>query len=163
MTRYRVNNTQAEAKIAKEEAFRTSEADLPGRPGVIRFRAATGGAQSFGLLPERYRDDVRRARYVVYSYQTPIGWVRQDGTKTVPDVGYSLSTGQHQLIVQHAWGLRSFPARGREVVSPPSTHVQYGRERRLRSGGMDGHGETVQEHVDSSPDAARWFPGRDQS
>jgi hypothetical protein len=70
----------------------------------------------FGALPEGYRPQVAQARYVVWSYFTPIAWVNQDGTKTVPDVGYSATTGQHQMLVMSAWDLPvRYPARGREL------------------------------------------------
>jgi hypothetical protein len=53
---------------------------------------------------------------VVWSYFTPIAWVNQDGKKTVPDVGYSATTGQHQTLVMSAWDLHvRYPARGREL------------------------------------------------
>jgi hypothetical protein len=38
--------------------------------------------------------------FVVWSYDTPIGWVRKDGKRTVPDVRYSLTTSKHQGIVR---------------------------------------------------------------
>jgi hypothetical protein len=160
MTRYSVNNTQAEAKIFAEEIFRTSWVNIPDVGQVLRFSGMTGGAQSFGLLPTEHHDDARRARYVVYSYETPIAWVREDGTKVIPDIGYSPSTGQHQYIVRYAWCTDSprFPARGRQIVRPDATHVQYGRERRLRAGGMDGVGNTISDLVNDSPDAMHWRP-----
>jgi hypothetical protein len=41
--------------------------------------------------------------YVVFSYQTPIGWVRTDGGKwRIPPVTYSVSTARHQNIVKLA-------------------------------------------------------------
>lgn len=71
---------------------------------------------SFGALPEIYRDQVVLSRYVVWSYWTPIAWVNQDGTKTVPDIGYSQTTGQHLMTVMAAWDLPvRYPARGREL------------------------------------------------
>jgi len=97
---------EAEGKIKREEAFYNQ-----GRA----FWAGTGGARSTGSLPPRYHDAARRARYVVYSYRTPIGWVTQEGERVVPDVGYSDTTSQHQYTVLHAWEIRRFPARGREV------------------------------------------------
>lgn len=40
--------------------------------------------------------------YVVYSYATPIAWVRADGVSVVPDVGYSATTTRHQNLCR-AW------------------------------------------------------------
>jgi hypothetical protein len=36
------------------------------------------------------------AVYVVWSYSTPIAWVDEDGTVTIPDVYYSVTTTQQQ-------------------------------------------------------------------
>lgn len=73
-------------------------------------------ALGYGELPDQYHEDVNVAVYVVFSYGTPIGWIREDGTKTVPDVGYSATTSQHQYIVLNAWGIKGqFPKRGRTV------------------------------------------------
>jgi hypothetical protein len=87
----------------------------------------------------------------VYSYGTPIAWVTEDESRSqtepylyhVPDVGYSLTTGQHQYTVLDAW--RSVARRGllerhgrREVVRVPGNAEVYGRTIRARSGGMDG-------------------------
>ena len=108
-----------------------------------------------GHLPPQFSEEIALAEYVVLSYDTPIAWVI-DGEKSVPDVGYSPTTGQHQYLVKHAWGMDSFPARGRPTVQVPSTHMRYGRERRLRSGGMDGHGVTHGDVLEGSPDAYRW-------
>lgn len=115
----KVSNTRAEGFIADELEFTNSDATLSGRQG---------GASDFGSLPDRYRVSARAARYVVYSYRTPIGWKDDDGMWTVPDVGYSSTTSQHQYIVKAAWGIKSFPGRGRETV-PSGTGP--------RSGGWD--------------------------
>lgn len=39
--------------------------------------------------------------YVVYSYQTPIGWCNTDGSPNwfIPDVKYSISTTHHQSLL----------------------------------------------------------------
>ncbi len=61
-----------------------------------------------GLLPwewvEAYRADRENPgiSYVVYSYQTPIAWVRKDGETVIPDVGYSVTTTRHQGLCR-AW------------------------------------------------------------
>lgn len=102
-----VNSTEAEQRIKAEEPFRIASG---------AWHGDTGGAVSYGSLPEKYRVDAALSAYVVYSYGTPIGWVRHDGSKVVPDVGYSLSTGQHQYGTLHAWGIDRFPARGRTTV-----------------------------------------------
>ncbi len=35
-------------------------------------------------------------RYVVWSYGTPIAWVKADGTAVIPDVKHSVTTSNHQ-------------------------------------------------------------------
>jgi hypothetical protein len=102
-----VNLTEAEEKIKNLESFRTASFTLSGGPAII------GGTH--GHLPEELRADVEAAAYVVESFDTPVGWVRQDGTKVVPDVGYSLTTGQHQYLTADAWGIDFRPARGRTL------------------------------------------------
>jgi hypothetical protein len=156
MTKYVVTNAEAVEKIKNEEMFRNRT--VPDANGMPAWWGYAGLAGVVGYLPAEYWKDARRARYVVYSYATPIAWVRKDGTKVIPDVGYSPTTGQHQMFVQYAWDMREYPRRGRQVVRPDATHAQYGRERRLRRGGVDGHGPLLTELVDESPDAARWTP-----
>jgi hypothetical protein len=102
-----VNNTEAADRIESELPFVNSGRSLRGGP--------SGPLIELGKLPEQYHDAVKHARYVVHSYRTPIGWVDNSGQKTIPDVGYSLSTGQHQYTVAGAWGIDFRPARGREI------------------------------------------------
>lgn len=122
-----VSNREAEARITAEEPFRNDRGSFSGirlaKP-VSRYPAGI----TYGELPEAYNASVRRARYVVFSYETPIGWVLYDGEKVVPDIGYSLTTGQHQFIVRHAWGLPPHPERGRDLRPAGGGP---------RSGGMD--------------------------
>ncbi|HLS01869.1 MAG TPA: hypothetical protein VK054_07825 [Beutenbergiaceae bacterium] len=61
-----------------------------------------------GRLPKEWVEVYRSDRenpgisYVVYSYATPIAWVRADGETVIPDVGYSLTTTRHQGMCR-AW------------------------------------------------------------
>jgi hypothetical protein len=110
--------------IKAEQPFRTS---VSGKATVPSFSATVGGADYLGNLPDEYHDDAIAARYVIYSYYTPVGWIRQDGTKVVPDIGYSLTTGQHQYRVLHAWGINRYPARGRKTV-PSGIGRQWNEE-----------------------------------
>lgn len=116
------------------------------------WEGRSGPADSFGHLPPKYHASAREAVYTVYSYGTPIGWVTEDeevpeGLRYhVPDVGYSLTTGQQQLAVLDAWAeplkaqgeYRRLPGRGRETVRVPANAEVCGRDRRVRSGGVDG-------------------------
>jgi len=107
--KYVVSNPEAEAMIKAQLPFRNRSGEWSGQEGW-------GGPDSFGSLPAEHRDAVRRAVYVVYSYLTPIGWVTEAGEFVVPDIGYSPTTGQHQMGTLDAWGIRRWPARGRELV-----------------------------------------------
>lgn len=53
------------------------------------------GVWRFGRLPIEYRDSVKSASYVIYSYSTPIAWY-VDGKWTIPNVSYSRTTSVHQ-------------------------------------------------------------------
>lgn len=146
--------------------FRNSE--IPGRihalqpflsvgklpDGTRVWSGHSGPAASLGHLPRKYHSSARSAVYVVYSYATPVAWVLeapQNGPQNpywfkIPDVSYSLTTGQHQYACMEAWAdemkrqgrYRRGPGRGREVVSLPATAEAYGTPRHLRSGGIDG-------------------------
>ncbi|WP_189062236.1 hypothetical protein [Longimycelium tulufanense] len=48
---------------------------------------------------ERWRRDFPRIAYVVYSYQTPIGWVLHDGSVLLVDQKFSVTTSRHQTLV----------------------------------------------------------------
>lgn len=158
--KYIVTNAEASEKIRNEQPFSTTRVrHADGSPtGIVRL--AGGPARvivgDHGYLPEEYWTDVETARYVVSSYGTPIGWVRQDGTRVAPDIGYSLTTGQHQMTLRYVWGMKVIPSRNRRVVDIGSTHVRHGRERRLRAGGIDGTGSTLADHADNSADAMHW-------
>ena len=112
-----VTNSEATDRIEREMAFTNAKRSLRG--------GASGPQVPLGELPEQYHDAVKRARYVVHSYSTPIGWVSKTGEKTVPDVGYSLTTGYHQYAVAHAWGVDLPVARGREL-RPAGTGTREG-------------------------------------
>lgn len=103
--------------------------------------AVTEPPEETGLLPANRMQGLRRAVYVVISYSTPIAWIEDSGDIFLPDVGYSLSTGQHQLLTAHALGVSFSPGPRRPFVPPPRLETQYGRPRRLRSGGIDGSGD----------------------
>jgi hypothetical protein len=130
-----------------------SEGKLP--DGTRRWSGYSGPATSFGHLPRQYRVSARSAVYVVYSYDTPIGWVLEAPNSStgdpywfkVPNVSYSPTTGQHQYAVLEAWAeARRRQGKGkwemdgprRTIVRVPGNAEVYGVERRLRAGGMDG-------------------------
>lgn len=170
--------------------FRNSE--IPGRihalqpflstgrlPDGTRTRSGhSGPAVSLGYLPARLHASARSAVYVVYSYGTPIAWVTENDdehgepyTYHIPDVGYSLTTGQHQYDCLDAWKgaarRRAVDRHGRrEVVRIPPTAEAYGVPRRPRSGGLDGFqpgsvvGARRSAYEGTGDDASHWSPSR---
>lgn len=66
---------------------------------------------SRGDLPESYHEALAAANYIIFSYQTPIAWRVPRGTNYggwwLPDVTYSLTTTQHQELIEAA--LREVP------------------------------------------------------
>lgn len=143
------SNDEIPGRIAAMQPFE-SVGKLP--DGTRRWSGRNGPAQDMGHLPVKYHSSAREAVYVVYSYGTPIAWVVELDLEvgdpyryTVPDVGYSPTTGQHQYEVLEAWAdhlkrqgtYRRFPARGRETVTVPGNDEVYGKVRRLRAGGID--------------------------
>jgi hypothetical protein len=144
-------NSEIPGRIHAMQSF-LSTGRLP--DGTRVWSGHSGPATSFGHLPTMYYAPVREAVYVVYSYGTPIAWVTENEDRSsrepyvyhVPDIGYSPTTGQHQMECRAAWeeALRRqgtflrWPGRNRRTVRVPGNATVYGRERRVRSGGMDG-------------------------
>lgn len=144
------SNAEIPGRIHALQPF-LSEGKLP--DGTRRWSGHSGPAVTLGQLPRRYHEVVRSAVYVVYSYDTPIGWVvehphgKDPYIYVIPNVSYSPTTGQHQYAVLEAWAegrkrqgiTRKWQMDGhREVVRVPGNAEVYGQERRLRAGGMDG-------------------------
>jgi hypothetical protein len=139
-------------RIAEMRPF-LSKGKLP--DGTRRWSGHSGPATSYGHLPRKYHGSVRQAVYVVYSYDTPIAWVLEAPNSStgdpywfkVPDISYSITTGQHQMACVEAWAdhmraqgqYRRFPASHREVVRVPGmVDVYGGRTLHPRAGGIDG-------------------------
>ncbi|GAA4935822.1 hypothetical protein GCM10023224_15760 [Streptomonospora halophila] len=61
-------------------------------------RSETGRMPPEWVAAYRSDRDEPGISYVVYSYATPIAWVRCDGEYVVPDVGYSVTTTRHQKL-----------------------------------------------------------------
>ena len=55
----------------------------------------------WGILPAEWRDSVRQATYVIFSYETPIAWLTPGGW-VVPPVKYSPTTSGHQSTAEKA-------------------------------------------------------------
>lgn len=98
---------QAEKAIKEQRPFRLRD--------TLSATEGWNGARGFLPWPD-YHESIKDAVYVVISYGTPIGWILPDGTKVLPDVGYSPTTAQHQYVIKDAWGITGlfrFPQRGR--------------------------------------------------
>lgn len=88
---------RAEARIASEAPFTGNS---------LRGEAHEPGDYVLtGRLPSEYHAAAVGARYIVFSYATPIGWVAADGTRVVPDERYSATTTRHQNVVRRAFGI----------------------------------------------------------
>lgn len=102
----RVTNREAKEHIAKRETFTnaTRRSDDPTRrPGSFR------GVKWFegrGHLPEQFVDaNLVGARYIVYSYDTPLAWwggEKGEERWYYASVGYSPTTSRHQHEVRVA-------------------------------------------------------------
>jgi hypothetical protein len=79
--------------LARLEGFTTGGA-LKGVQGPSQWR--------WGQLPYEYRDSVKGADYVVYSYSTPIAWHMPNGEWVMPDTRYSVTTSKHQGKIRTA-------------------------------------------------------------
>lgn len=151
MARTQFRNDEIPGLIAEMRSF-MSVGKLP--DGTRRWSGIQGPAVTMGHLPRRFHASARSALYVVYSYTTPVAWVTENegGPRNrpylyhCPDVGYSPTTGGHQMACMEAWAdhfrhqgnYRRRPGSHREVVRVPGNAEVYGREIRARSGGVDG-------------------------
>lgn len=73
---------------------------------VSSFVLKKGIVPTTGILPSFLSDqlmaaiDTNEQTYVVYSFQTPIGWTTEDGW-FVPEITYSASTTNHQNVLRN--------------------------------------------------------------
>lgn len=95
------NNTvqRIDYYVNRHESFRI------GNVSAIRLNA--GETPNTGILPDYLVDQLKGVvkdndTYIVYSYRTPIGWVKLDGNDNwfIPDVKYSVSTTHHQNVLR---------------------------------------------------------------
>ena len=104
------------AKFARVIPMTRTSLRSPALPIAIRNRqdfnanntltATNGRFHGAGRLPRCHIDKFFTASdtpdfYAIYSYATPIAWY-SDGTWTIPDVTYSVTTSRHQGIVRRA-------------------------------------------------------------
>jgi hypothetical protein len=105
---------------------RNSTGSLRGEPGTHR-----GQLGWLSGIPERHQlnELLHAAVYVVWSYDTPIGFVHEDGTRYVIEETHSLTTSHHLSVLRCAW---------REYEDPIPAYArrkaEEARERRNRQG-----------------------------
>ena len=80
--------------------------DFQNTTGSLYARTATDVLDGYltGYLPHEERDRLRaaiaeRPTYIVYSYNTPIGWMEAEGWH-IPEVRYSSTTSRHQSLTR---------------------------------------------------------------
>ena len=86
-------------KLLARESFRTNGA----LKGVARPEWIDLGKMSvrdYGYL--RSDRDFYGIDYVIYSYTTPIAWLRGDGSWVMPEAGYSVTTKRHKATIRAA-------------------------------------------------------------
>lgn len=79
------------ALIAKREAFEGNSMKAEVHPAVV-FAGKLNDSERAVLNAENPYDIV----YVVYSYETPIAWVRRDGSTYTVKQRFSVTTSKHQ-------------------------------------------------------------------
>ena len=86
-------------KLLARESFRTNGA-LKGvaRPEWIDFGMMS--VKDYGYL--RSDQDFYGIDYVIYSYTTPIAWLRGDGSWFMPEADYSVTTKRQKAIIRVA-------------------------------------------------------------
>ncbi len=78
------------------------------RSGFAMWATENANDVGWGYMPQEQIDEFQAARkdgkitYVVMSYNTPIAWVLDDGTKVIPAVKYSVTTSNHQGMCRYA-------------------------------------------------------------
>lgn len=91
----------ADVPMRKQQDFRASALS-----GNNRVLDGVHYAPTLGRLPDEYRASAMTARYVVFSYETPIAWVDATGAWVQPPTRYSVTTSKHQGVVRRVTGIR---------------------------------------------------------
>ena len=94
----------AHSLIAERREFTTGNMSAKGG-GDQQYRGGSGRLP-YDWNGTFFRDTADGRAYIVYSYSTPIGWERSDGTRVIPRVTYSKTTARHQWQLRRAWGHR---------------------------------------------------------
>lgn len=86
-------------KLLARESFRTNGA-LKGVAKPEWFDHGKMSVKDYGYL--RSDQDFYGIDYVIYSYTTPIAWLRGDGSWFMPEAGYSVTTKRHKATIRAA-------------------------------------------------------------
>ena len=86
-------------KLLARESFRTNGA-LKGVAKPEWIDLGKMSVRDYGYL--RSDRDFYGIDYVIYSYSTPIAWLRGDGSWVMPEAGYSVTTKRHKAIIRAA-------------------------------------------------------------
>ena len=103
--KYKVTNSEAVGKIARREDFANSTGAFTGKD--MGIHPTSHRWFEFGWLPEWAGHSLSKVgwAYVVFSYETPIGWFDyRRGMWVVPRVRYSNTTSRHQSLLREAIG-----------------------------------------------------------
>ena len=92
------NHVQIAKKLLARESFNTNGA-LKGvaKPDWIDQKMSV---RDYGLLHSDR--DFYGIDYVIYSYSTPIAWLRGDGEWTMSEADYSVTTKHHKATIRAA-------------------------------------------------------------
>ena len=108
----------------QEQARNALRSERPFQSSTGSLRGTQGSTRNLGWLadhPEKM--EIRRllaeATYVVWSYDTPIGWVVEDevgnSERYYVDVVHTVTTSHHQSLLRYAWGEFTLIGSGPEV------------------------------------------------
>ena len=86
-------------KLLARESFRTNGA-LKGVAKPDWFDFGKMSMHDYELL--RTDNQTIGVDYVVYSYSTPIAWLRGDGEWVMPEAGYTQTTKRHKATIRAA-------------------------------------------------------------
>src|SRR5881628_1635162 len=104
MAMSRRGRDSAEWAIRCTRPFKSSAGSFYGTVGPTRDLGWLGSHEDATLIKEL----LGRALYVVWSYNTPIGWVAEDAYGDVQrfyvEEHHSVTTSHHQGILRDAWG-----------------------------------------------------------
>ena len=86
-------------KLLARESFKTN-GELKGVAKPEWIDHGKMSVRDYGYL--RSDRDFYGIDYVIYSYSTPIAWLRGDGSWFMPEAGYSTTTKRHKNTIRAA-------------------------------------------------------------